>query len=248
MGEIGRKKSKNESFPILRYEKKYVVSSGQILLLSDRIRELCCLDKHVGGEGYYNIRSLYFDDYWNSAYRENEEGLEPRIKYRIRMYDRNKDFLLLERKEKRDGRICKESALIDEEFCRKLLEEHENELEYPSGNRIVNKFLFDYYTRLLRPKIIVDYIRFPYVYDEGDVRVTFDCQISYSGSCSLFLSKDLALTPVMPVGQELMEIKYTDYFPDYLYQSLNLGSLREETFSKFFNCETYRRRENVSCL
>ena len=37
--------------------------------------------------GGYLIRSLYFDDYWNSAYEEKESGVLMRKKYRIRIYN-----------------------------------------------------------------------------------------------------------------------------------------------------------------
>lgn len=30
----------------------------------------------------YHIRSLYFDDYYNSCYNENEIGTDPREKFR----------------------------------------------------------------------------------------------------------------------------------------------------------------------
>ena len=35
----------------------------------------------------YTIRSLYFDDYWNSAYAEKDAGILVRKKYRIRIYN-----------------------------------------------------------------------------------------------------------------------------------------------------------------
>ncbi len=53
---------------------------------------------HYASDGGYMIRSLYFDDYWNSAYEEKESGVLMRKKYRIRIYDYSDRSIKLERK------------------------------------------------------------------------------------------------------------------------------------------------------
>ena len=60
-----------------RHEFKYPVSSAQIALLENRIRPFMSPDPHAGPDGVYSIRSLYFDDWENSCYYENENGTEP---------------------------------------------------------------------------------------------------------------------------------------------------------------------------
>ena len=55
------------------------------------------LDPHAENGGYL-IRSLYFDDYWNSAYEEKESGVLMRKKYRIRIYNYSAESIKLERK------------------------------------------------------------------------------------------------------------------------------------------------------
>ena len=44
-------------------------------------------DKHGGEAGEYMIRSLYFDDMYQSAYEEKQSGVYARKKYRIRIYN-----------------------------------------------------------------------------------------------------------------------------------------------------------------
>ena len=56
------------------------------------------------------IRSLYFEDYFNSAYAEKESGVLMRKKYRIRIYDCSDRSIKLERKKKFGSYIYKESA------------------------------------------------------------------------------------------------------------------------------------------
>ena len=64
-------KSKKELF---RNEWKYLISEGEKELLRLRMSPFLHLDPHAD-EGGYMIRSLYFDDYWNSAYEEKEAGI-----------------------------------------------------------------------------------------------------------------------------------------------------------------------------
>ena len=37
---------------------------------------LCALNPHAGENGIYHIRSLYFDDYENSCFMDNENGVD----------------------------------------------------------------------------------------------------------------------------------------------------------------------------
>lgn len=82
-----------------RNELKYVVTTAQIACLRSRISSLMPLDGHVCENGTYNIRSIYFDDYKNTCYYENEDGTSPRRKFRIRTYNGNEEEIHLELKE-----------------------------------------------------------------------------------------------------------------------------------------------------
>ena len=83
-----------------RHELKYVVSAAQIPILKSRIVNLMQMDPHAGKDGIYNIRSLYFDDYYNRCFYENENGTDPREKFRIRIYNGSTDKISLELKKK----------------------------------------------------------------------------------------------------------------------------------------------------
>ena len=66
-----------------RNEWKYLISTSEKELLELRMKHLMKKDPNAKGNGYM-IRSLYFDDYFNSAYAEKESGVLMRKKYRIR--------------------------------------------------------------------------------------------------------------------------------------------------------------------
>lgn len=69
-----------------RNEWKYLISTSEKELLELRMKHLLKKDPNAKGNGYM-IRSLYFEDYFNSAYAEKESGVLMRKKYRIRIYD-----------------------------------------------------------------------------------------------------------------------------------------------------------------
>ena len=91
----------NEKKP--RHELKYRCSEMQIAILKTRIAAILPKDVHSAqSEGYW-IRSLYFDDYENRCYYENESGTDPREKFRIRIYNHSSARISLELKRKERG-------------------------------------------------------------------------------------------------------------------------------------------------
>ena len=89
--------------------------------------------------------------------------------------------------------------------------------------------------------MIVEYDRIPYVYRSGNVRITLDTGLSSSRDVSRFLDPELPRRPVMPTGMQLLEVKYDAYLPDFIYQSLQLSSLRQTAYSKYALCRRYTR-------
>ena len=64
----------NRKKECFRNEWKYLISTSEKELLKLRMKHFLKLDPHAG-TGSYMIRSLYFDDYWNSAFEEKEAGV-----------------------------------------------------------------------------------------------------------------------------------------------------------------------------
>lgn len=221
-----------------RHELKYIISGAQIPLLKSRIAAIMRLDPHAGADGIYNIRSLYFDDYDNHCYYENENGTDPREKFRIRIYNHSPSVIHLECKRKERGKTLKTSAGITMEQVNQVLE------GVPWGDvetlsPLMRKMKLQMDTRLLRPVVIVDYERIPYVYQNGNVRVTFDMNMSSSADLFRFWDENLPKRPVMPPGMHLMEVKFDEYLPDFIYRGLNLGTLSQTAYSKYYICRKY---------
>lgn len=218
-----------------RHELKYVISAAQMVLLKSRIENLMLHDPHAGADGIYNVRSLYFDDYSNRCFYENENGTDPREKFRIRIYNHAPNRITLECKRKERGKTQKISCPLTREQTEQII--HGKLLtRIDTAHPLLRRFLVEMRTRRLHPVVIVEYERIPYVYQNGNVRVTFDTQISSSSDVSEFFSDNYSKRPIMPVGQHLLEVKYDEYLPDFIYRNLNLGDLQHTPYSKYYLC------------
>lgn len=223
-----------------RHEYKYPLTSGQILMEDAKIRAVACKDIHAGTDGFYHIRSLYFDDYDNSCFMDNENGVDNREKYRIRIYNHSAERIALEIKQKRMGKTLKHSCPISMEQCQKLMR-GEIPLAVSEKQAVLRKLIYLMETRIMRPAVIVDYDRVPYVYRKQDanVRVTFDRNITSITEIHRFFDKTVTGRGILPIGQALMEVKYDSFLPDEIYSLLQLEGLTASTFSKYYLCRKF---------
>ena len=221
-----------------RNELKYVVSETDLALLENRLKNLVKPDEHAGTDGFYHIRSLYFDDYYNSCYLENEGGSDPREKFRIRIYNGRAQVIHLELKKKEHSMTQKISCAITEEQCRTLMEGKPLPVDssYPP---VLQKLCVLMRTKLMKPVVIVEYDRQPFVSNLGNTRVTFDRNIRSSDKLSMFLEDSIPMRPVMEAGRHILEVKYDEFLPDYINRNLQLGKLRQTAFSKYYLCRRF---------
>lgn len=221
-----------------RHEYKYLCTQGQLADLENRVKALMKKDAHVSGRPFYGIRSVYFDDIQNTCYYQNEDGTDQRRKWRMRIYDGKSGLIKLERKKKVRGMTAKEACSLSRETADLLLagEIPECEKEAPV---LLKQFISEMRSMGMQPKIIVDYERTPYVYANGNVRVTFDRNIASAPVSGAFWEKKMHKRPILPLGQHLMEVKFDEYLPDFIYHALNVPDLQRTTFSKYYLCRKY---------
>ena len=91
----------------------------------------------------------------------------------------------------------------------------------------------------LKPVTVVEYERIPYISRLGNVRITFDTNICSSHAVSSFLDENIPKRPVLPAGMHLLEVKFDDFLPDYIYSACQLDNLRQTAFSKYYICRKY---------
>ena len=221
-----------------RHEYKYLIDARQEALLKLRAASVMKRDFHAKENGSYVIRSVYFDDAMNSCLSENLSGSDPRSKFRIRYYDRNTDLIHLEKKSKRKGMCLKESCELSREECENFLR---GEIpRFADEDPEMKKRLFtEIRLRGLRPVTLVTYERIPFIYSGGNVRVTFDRNLTSSGEIGRFLEGHYATRPVWQPGQSLMEVKWDELLPRHLREALQTEDLLWTAFSKYYMCRVF---------
>lgn len=221
-----------------RHEYKYICSKQQLALIGNNLKGLMDYDENVGEDKQYVIRSLYFDDYRDSCLYDNINGNDPREKFRVRVYNRDTSYIRLELKKKEKGKTKKDFCRIDEGICKRMMLGMPLEMGAVDSD-VYRKFCLWQNTRLLRPKVIVEYDRVPYIYRDGNVRVTFDTNIRSGQQTAAFLDNSIATRPVMPLNQHILEVKFDELLPDFIYSAMQIEGLRQTTYSKYYMCRKY---------
>lgn len=208
------------------------MTDADLLLLGSRLKTVMSQDIHQVGD-CYEIRSLYFDDAWDRCMDENEAGVDQREKYRIRIYDPRSDVIHLEIKEKNRGLTKKRACDLSRQECLAIMD---GSLPLRMDDRApLNSLQLQMRCSGMKPKVIIAYERTAFVHDAGNVRITFDRNIMASRCCDEFLEDRVTgMTPVLPAGMHVLEVKYDEFLPDVIAQQLELGKLWKTAFSKYY--------------
>ena len=215
-----------------RTELKFLCTEKQLFSMENRIALLCPRDEHADAEGKYMIRSMYFDSADDECYRACKSGEDDRKKYRIRIYNGSKDQISLECKSGLHGKKKKETVLLTYDEFESLRD------QMITGNGDRSKVLLDFETGInsgYRPAIVVEYVRTAYVFPAGNVRITFDRDITASPTESFFDTYSAGI-PVLPKGISILEVKYDDHLPKAVSSLIKDANLRACSYSKYAIC------------
>lgn len=218
-----------------RHEVKHEISVSDLITVRQRMRAVAYPDSHAA-DGKYLVRSLYFDNIDDKALREKIDGLSNREKFRIRYYNGDTSVIHLEKKSKSDRLGSKQSASLTAEQAQKIVDgdtEWMLNSEYPLVRELYSKMTL----QGLAPKTIVDYIREPFVFPAGNVRVTLDYNIRSGMRCTDFLNPGCVTVPVSDAV--ILEVKWDAFLPDIIRDAVSLEDRREGAFSKYAACRIY---------
>lgn len=218
-----------------RHELKYLISQQEYICLRARLKPVLEMDENSSSPEGYWVRSLYFDDMYNSALRDKEEGIQNREKYRIRIYDHSSQIIRFERKVKHNQLVRKESQLLSQSDVRQLCE-GQQEFLLSTGVPLLQRFYGHCRARLMRPVVIVDYLREAYRMDSGNVRITFDKQLSAGPPDRDFFTVSGYQRSVFDRPVMIMEIKYDDYLPSLARDLVQAHSHNLMAVSKYMLC------------
>jgi len=220
-----------------RHELKYMINEADHLALRSRFSKLFSQDTHVGESGEYHIRSLYFDTPKDKALMEKINGVNRREKFRLRMYNLNTDYIRLEKKSKDNGLGRKQSAKMSAAQVERLLK---GDIDWmlESDSELILELYSKMNGQYLRPKTIVDYIRSPFTYEPGNVRLTLDRDIRTGLLSTDFLNPELTTIHTFET-YALLEVKYDAYLPEVVRHAVQLVGREQTAFSKYAICRKY---------
>ena len=219
-----------------RHEWKHVISPSDMYTIRSRLRAVAYSDENTVN-GRYKIRSLYFDNANDTALWEKINGVNKREKFRIRYYNDDLSFIKLEKKSKINGLCNKVSERISAEEVKALLDGTTDWLK-DTDRPLAHELYIKMKNQGLKPKTIVDYLREPFVFSAGNVRVTIDYNIRTSISCLDFLNPKCI---TIPAGEApiILEVKWDEFLPDIIKTAVNLEDRRSSAFSKYAQCRIY---------
>ena len=222
-----------------RHELKYAIPRADYDAMRRRLRLIMTSDPHVSAEGTYRIRSVYFDNSEDKALREKVDGIGKREKFRIRYYNDDFSFITLEKKMKIDSLCLKYDAPITEDECRKLLDGNLDWMKTHEQELVRELYAKMQYQRLI-PRVLVSYLREPYIYAAGNVRVTFDSEIRTSLYSREFLIKQVSDISATDTPQDMiLEVKYDAFLPEIIQDLIQVPGIRQQAFSKYGACRRF---------
>ena len=234
-------KNEFESGPAkhFRHELKYAIPYADYLAMRTRLRAVMSKDPHTGESGTYQIRSIYFDNSDDKALREKIDGIAKREKFRIRYYNDDFSFITLEKKMKIESLCLKCDARLTEEECRRILN---GDLAFMKDHpeELVREFYAKIHYQRLKPRVLVSYVREPYIFRAGNVRITFDSQIRTSLFHREFLTKQVPDISATDTPQDMiLEIKYDAFLPEIIQDLIQTPGIRQQAFSKYSTCRRF---------
>lgn len=238
-----------------RHELKYKISYPDYLAMRSRLRPVMKADPHASAGGRYLVRSIYFDNLNDKALREKIDGVAKREKFRIRYYNDDFSYIVLEKKMKIGSRCLKCSAPITEEECRKILSGGRSSATDGGRGSMRNgglsfmkahpqELVRELYAKMsyqqLRPRVLVSYMREPFIYQAGNVRVTFDTDIRTSLFRQDFLTKEAAGISATDEPRDIiLEVKFDAFLPDVVQDLIQVKGIRQHAFSKYSASRRY---------
>lgn len=223
---------------LYRHELKYFINQGTAAELAARLKATMDLDRHTNENGEYHIRSLYFDDAIDAAVREKMDGVEERKKFRIRIYNFSDSFISLECKHKTGAYINKYSAVISRELCDDICAGRIGNLVHYDAP-IVRELYYQMSCRYLRPAVIVDYYRMPFVAEYQEVRITLDRDLRTGVFSKTLFDPDLPTVPALDSYDLILEVKFNEYLPEYYHRLAQTDYNLHAAASKYVICRKF---------
>ncbi|MGB2822015.1 MAG: polyphosphate polymerase domain-containing protein [Phycisphaerae bacterium] len=232
-----------------RFELKYIISEDLVRPLRDFARSYLEPDEHADPKRNweYEIHSLYLDSPSFTLCRATMHSNKNRFKLRIRFYDSSPDSpVFFEIKRRVAEVVLKQRARVRRDAVGELLAGHwprRSHLADASENGNDDFGAIQQFCSL-RDSLgadgvaYVSYLREAYVTaHDNSVRVTFDRLIHGTPFDGKFGMSDPAPEQAYPdIGGIVLELKFTDRFPNWLRQMVQAFHLHRVSMAKYVKC------------
>ena len=221
---------------IYRNEWKYQLNNQNLVLLKSRLEKVLSLDPHTPANGRYLTHSLYFDDYKDNSVYTTEAGISNRYKWRIRYYGDDLNYLILEKKIKKESRCHKKSCRLTIAEYQKIVKGEITDILYDTNKELIKELASDMLRKGYIPKVIVDYERIAFVEEITNIRVTFDMKISASYEIDKFLEGNYHKFYIQNSNYNILEVKFDSILPSHIKKIIESYNFKQSSFSKYYYC------------
>ncbi len=229
-----------ENRTLERYEFKYFLRTDICKEIINHVKHFMTLDKFANKfkKKNYFVRSIYFEDSTNSNFEDKINGYRIRKKFRLRQYDQDlkSNPLFLETKGRNLERTYKRRVKIDHNDLDLINNSKSINIllnKYPNSQTI-REFVFEYHKKKLKPKIVIDYARKPFINNYGlYFRLTFDQNLSCINLENKLNNIQTNQKIICKAGFTILEVKFERSIPLWFHRIIQTYNLRRESISKF---------------
>lgn len=217
---------------VKRREIKYLLNMIEFKKKKQKLSEILTSDPHNTENGYV-VRSLYFDTLDDRDFLEKEAGVELRRKIRLRIYDPNASFAMLEMKQKEGEYQQKRSLKITREDGISLSKgDYSCLLKY---NEPFAKEMYAYMKiNTYLPKVIVEYRRDAFLTKENNIRITFDHHLVATEASFDIFNPNLQMSPIIDPEMVVLEVKYNGFLLSYIKELIADSACTSTSVSKYY--------------
>jgi SPX domain protein involved in polyphosphate accumulation len=222
-----------------RFECKYMIPRHQVPAIRQWMLMFLAPDRFaMRHPGYvYSINSLYLDSADYELYRTTAVGMKNRFKLRIRCYDDNPATpLFFEIKRRVDRIIRKSRVTLSRPDAMALLRGEKRPSDVVADADLHHLESFFELMRGLGagPVARIRYRREAYESTVNDmVRLTFDFDLAFAPTLDFNFALGHGDWHPVPMPGVLLEVKFTDYMPQWLVEMIRNFELSKVPFSKY---------------
>ena len=208
----------------MRKEIKFEINREEYDNINKKLSEIADKSQSILKKEQYTVKSIYFDNIYNLALQENIDGVSYREKYRIRMYDNNEKSIFLEKKIKKEDSIFKFRERITKQdvikICNIEIDNFLNETD------LKKDFYINTRTKLLKPKLIIEYDRIAFEHNLTNTRITLDSSLNKDENILDFFKE---CNKNSKIYKYILEVKYEDVIPKFILESLKINIQRQKS-------------------